>query len=257
MGLTLQLRIGHLYADLMNIYGDRGNVLVLRQRCRWRGIEPVVEEVGLGGGLDPDRYDLLFVGGGQDRDQQLMGRDLREVKGPDVLAAAARGVVVLSVCGGYQLLGRYYRAADGTEVRGLGIFDAWTEHPGPRVPRCTGNVLVRCDWDPQRRMLVGFENHGGRTYLGPAARSLGTVMHGFGNNATDGTEGVAQGTLFGTYLHGSLLPKNPWFADHLITLALRQHYGDGVILPPLDDTLETTAHRVMARRMTADGERRR
>lgn len=251
----MDLRIGHLYADLMNIYGDRGNVLVLQQRCRWRGIEPIVETLGLGARLDPDRYDLLFVGGGQDRDQQLMGRDLREVKGPAVLAAANRGVVVLSVCGGYQLLGTYYRAADGTEVRGLGLFDARTEHPGAHVPRCTGNVLVRCDWDPQRRTLVGFENHGGRTYLGPGARPLGTVVHGFGNNASDGTEGVAQGNLFGTYLHGSLLPKNPWFADHLIALALRRRYGADVSLPPLDDSLETTAHRVMVRRMMAGGQR--
>jgi hypothetical protein len=222
----------------MNLYGDRGNILCLRRRCEQRGITLVVDELELGEGLDPPAYDLIFIGGAQDREQRRVAADLLETKAEALHQAVAEGVVLLAVCGGYQLLGRYYRPAVGEELPGAGVFDLWTEHPGPTARRFIGNVVVR--W--QGSTLVGFENHGGRTYLGPRARPLATVIAGFGNNGRDGSEGAMQGeNAFGTYLHGSLLPKNPRFADHLIAQALRRRYGEAE-LAPLDDALEERAH---------------
>jgi hypothetical protein len=155
----------------------------------------------------------------------------------------------LAVCGGYQLLGRSYRGADGSELAGLGLFDVRTVHPGGPGARCIGNVLIRCNWDEQRRSLVGFENHGGRTFLGPDCAPLGAVLAGHGNNGQDGTEGGRVRNAFGTYLHGSLLPKNPWFADHLLTLALRRRYSQATTLAPLDDSAEGAARGAMERRL--------
>jgi len=232
------LRLAHLYPKLMNLYGDRGNIICLRRRCQERGISLVVDELELGDSLDPAAYDLIFIGGAQDREQRRVAADLLETKAEALHQAVAEGVVLLAVCGGYQLLGRYYRPAAGEELAGVGIFDAWTEHPGPTARRFIGNVVVR--W--QSGTLVGFENHGGRTYLGPSARPLARVIAGYGNNGRDGGEGAVQGeNAFGTYLHGSLLPKNPRFADHLIVQALRRRYGE-VELAPLDDALEERAH---------------
>jgi lipid II isoglutaminyl synthase (glutamine-hydrolysing) len=245
----MELRIAHLYADLMNIYGDRGNVIALRRRAEWRGMAVAVSAVGLGQTLDWQAYDLIFVGGGQDRQQTLMAADLRQTKGAALLAAVTDNRVILAVCGGYQLLGRSYRGADGVDLAGLGLFDLHTVHPGPAVGRCVGNALVRCDWDERRRALVGFENHGGRTYLGPACAPLGTVVAGSGNNGVDGGEGGRVRNAFGTYLHGSLLPKNPWFADHLLEQAVRRRYGPAVTLAPLDDSVESAAHEVIASRL--------
>ena len=232
------LRLAHLYPKLMNLYGDRGNIICLRRRCQERGISLVVDELELGDRLDPTAYDLIFIGGAQDREQRRVAADLLETKAEALHQAIAEDVVLLAVCGGYQLLGRYYRPAAGEELAGVGIFDAWTVHPGPAARRFIGNVVVR--W--QGGTLVGFENHGGRTYLGPNARPLATVVAGFGNNGRDGSEGAVQGeNAFGTYLHGSLLPKNPRFADYLIARALRHRYGE-VELAPLDDALEERAH---------------
>jgi len=232
------LRLAHLYPKLMNLYGDRGNILSLRRRCQQRGIALAVDELELGEALDPAAYDLIFIGGAQDREQRRVAADLLGTKAEALHQAVEQGVVLLAVCGGYQLLGRYYRPAAGEELAGAGIFDAWAVHPGPTARRFIGNVVVR--W--QGATLVGFENHGGRTYLGPSARPLATVIAGFGNNGRDGSEGVVQGeNAFGTYLHGSLLPKNPRFADHLIAQALRRRYGE-VELSPLDDALEERAH---------------
>jgi len=232
------LRLAHLYPKLMNLYGDRGNILSLRRRCQQRGITLAVDELELGEALDADAYDLIFIGGAQDREQRRVAADLLETKAQALHQAVEQGVALLAVCGGYQLLGRHYRPAAGEELAGVGIFDAWTVHPGPTARRFIGNVVVR--W--QGGTLVGFENHGGRTYLGPSARPLATVIVGFGNNGRDGSEGVVQGdNAFGTYLHGSLLPKNPRFADHLIAQALRRRYGE-VELAPLDDALEQRAH---------------
>ena len=235
--MELGLRLAHLYPKQMNLYGDRGNILCLRRRCEARGIELAVDELEIGEVLDPTGYDLIFIGGAQDREQRRVAADLLAAKGEALRHAVAAGVVVLAVCGGYQLLGRYYRPAEGEDLPGLGIFDAWTVHPGPTAKRFIGNVVVR--W--QGATLVGFENHGGRTFLGPAARPLARVIAGYGNNGRDSTEGAVQANAFGTYLHGSLLPKNPRFADHLIALALARKYGDGG-LPSLDDTLEEQAH---------------
>jgi CobQ-like glutamine amidotransferase family enzyme len=221
----------------MNLYGDRGNILCLRLRCAARGIELAVDELEVGEPLDPTGCDLVFIGGAQDREQRRVAADLLAAKGEALRQAVDSGVVVLAVCGGYQLLGRYYRPAEGEDLPGLGIFDAWTVHPGPAAKRFIGNVVVR--W--QGATLVGFENHGGRTFLGAAARPLARVIAGYGNNGRDGTEGAVQANAFGTYLHGSLLPKNPRFADHLIVLALARKYGQGE-LPPLDDALEEQAH---------------
>lgn len=245
----MELRIAHLYADLMNIYGDRGNVIVLRRRAEWRGITVTVSAIGLGQTLDWQDYDLIVVGGGQDRQQTLIAADLRQTKGAALLAAVADGRVILAVCGGYQLLGRFYRGADGVDLPGLGLFDLHTIHPGPAVARCVGNVLVRCDWDASRRSLVGFENHGGRTYLGPTCKPLGAVVVGSGNNGVDGGEGGRVGNAYGTYMHGSLLPKNPWFADHLILCALQRCYGMATTLAPLDDSVESAAHEAITSRL--------
>ena len=216
---TPQLTLGHLYPDQLNLYGDRGNILVLRQRCQQRGIDLRVVDLGIGDALAPDEYDMLFIGGGQDKEQAPVAQDLLEIKGIGLWAAIEDDMPVLAVCGGYQLLAHYYRPASGPDMRGLGVFDAWTIHKGPRVARCIGNIAI--SWNGTT--LVGFENHGGRTYLG-SAQPLGKVLKGHGNNAEDGTEGAIYRNTYGTYLHGSLLPKNPHFADHLIALALRRKY---------------------------------
>jgi CobQ-like glutamine amidotransferase family enzyme len=216
----MTLRVGHLYPEQMNLYGDRGNILTLRQRCQWRGVNVRVIELGIGDALDPDAYDLLFIGGGQDRDQAPVAQDLYETKSIGLWAAIEDDMPVLAVCGGYQLLAHYYRPANGPDLKGLGVFDAWTVHRGVRAPRCIGDIAI--SWEGQT--LVGFENHGGQTYLG-TAKPLGKVLKGFGNNAQDGTEGAIYRHAYGTYLHGSLLPKNPHLADHLIKLALKRSYG--------------------------------
>jgi lipid II isoglutaminyl synthase (glutamine-hydrolysing) len=216
----ITLTLGHLYPDQLNLYGDRGNILTLQQRCRWRGITLRVVELGIGDALDPDAYDMLFIGGGQDRDQAPVAQDLYETKSIGLWASIEDDMPVLAVCGGYQLLAHYYRPANGPDLKGLGVFDAWTVHRGARAPRCIGDIAL--SWHGQT--LVGFENHGGQTYLG-TAQPLGTVLKGFGNNAQDGTEGAIYRNAFGTYLHGSLLPKNPHFADYLIELALKRSYG--------------------------------
>lgn len=216
----ITLTLGHLYPDQLNLYGDRGNILTLQQRCQWRGIRLRVVELGIGDALDPDAYDMLFIGGGQDREQAPVAQDLYDTKSIGLWAAIEDDMPVLAVCGGYQLLAHYYRPASGPDMKGLGVFDAWTVHRGARAPRCIGDVAIR--WNGQT--LVGFENHGGQTYLG-TAKPLGKVLKGYGNNAQDGSEGAIYRNAYGTYLHGSLLPKNPHFADHLIQLALKRSYG--------------------------------
>ena len=231
-----RLRVCALYPDLMNIYADRGNLLLLERRCRWRGIGFELTGSDLGERLDPDGADLYYIGGGQDRDQRLCAHDLAEVKRDDLHAAAARGAVVLAVCGGYQLLGHSYELGDET-LPGVGLVDLTTVRADG--PRLIGNVAIEVTLAPgQPRVLAGFENHGGRTQLGPGATPLGRVLKGHGNNGRDGWEGVRAGSVIGTYLHGPLLPKNAWFADWLIATAL------GLTEPPapLDDELELAAH---------------
>jgi lipid II isoglutaminyl synthase (glutamine-hydrolysing) len=230
-----ELRIAHLYAQFLNIYGDRGNIITLLQRARWRGIKATTHAIGLGDEIDPELYDLYFIGGGQDKQQQTIAADL--VKRAKVLKTAVEGgAVILSVCGGYQLLGHYYQPHDGERLNGISLVDAHTI-AGDR--RMIGNVVVRRE---DGDTLVGFENHSGKTFLGPGVAPLGKATVGNGNNGEDGFEGCAHGTVYGTYLHGSLLPKNPQFADELLKKALARRHGD-VPLPELDDSCEQAAHK--------------
>jgi CobQ-like glutamine amidotransferase family enzyme len=230
-----ELRVCALYPDLMNIYADRGNLQLLERRCAWRGIGFKLSGASLGEAVDPDAHDLFYIGGGQDRDQALCAHDLATVKRDALHAAAARGAVIFAVCGGYQLLGHGYEL-DGERLPGVELVDLDTlREAGPRL---IGNVAIEVDG----RVLAGFENHGGRTRLGPGARPLGRVLKGHGNDGRSGYEGVRggpHGTVIGTYLHGPLLPKNAWFADWLTATAL----GPEVVeLAPLDDALEDAAH---------------
>jgi lipid II isoglutaminyl synthase (glutamine-hydrolysing) len=227
-----------LYPDLMNIYADRGNLLVLERRCAWRGIGFQLTASGLGEALDGGAHDLFYLGGGQDRDQLLCAEDLVRHKRTGLHAAAERGAVVLGVCGGYQLLGHSY-VLDGREIPGVGLVDVRTvRESGPRL---IGNVAISVALDPGRpeRVLAGFENHGGRTHLGPGEGALGRVLKGHGNDGRSGLEGVRRGSVIGTYLHGPLLPKNVWFADWLIARALGIATDE---LAPLPDELERETH---------------
>ncbi len=232
------LRVCALYPDLMNIYADRGNLLVLERRCAWRGICFELSSSSLGELLDPDAHDLFYLGGGQDRDQRLCAEDLIATKRDSLHAASARGAIVLGVCGGYQLLGHSYTLGE-EQIPGAGLLDVRTvRDPGPRL---IGNVAIEVSVEGggKTRVLAGFENHGGRTHLGEGAQPLGRVLKGHGNDGRSGFEGARLGSTIGTYLHGPLLPKNVWFADWLIAQAL----GIGVDeLTPLDDTLECEAH---------------
>lgn len=228
------LRVCALYPDLMNIYADRGNLLLLERRCAWRGIGFELTGAGLGEGIDPEAHDLFYVGGGQDRDQALCAEDMVATKREALHAAAGRGAVVLGVCGGYQLLGHSYQLGD-EELPGVGLVDLRTvREDGPRL---IGNVAIEMQTDDGPRVLAGFENHGGRTHLGTGEQALGRVLRGHGNTGASGHEGVRRGTVIGTYLHGPLLPKNAWFADWLVRTTL----GLGS-LAPLDDRLEDAAH---------------
>ena len=229
----MTLRVCALYPELMNIYADRGNIAVLRARCEWRGIGFELGSVTIGEPLDPGAHDLFYIGGGQDRDQVAVAQDMSQGKSEALHAAADRGAAVLAVCGGYQLLGHSYGMGD-QELLGVGLVDLRTvREEGPRL---IGNCAIEADLGTGPRVIAGFENHGGRTYLGPEAEPLGKVLSGHGNNGGDGFEGVRRGKVIGTYLHGPLLPKNVWLADRLVELAL------GIELEALDDELEDAAH---------------
>jgi lipid II isoglutaminyl synthase (glutamine-hydrolysing) len=246
------LRVCVLYPDLMNIYADRGNLLVLERRCAWRGLGFELVANGIGEPLDPHVHDVYYLGGGQDRDQRLCAQDLVRGKGEALHTAAARGALVLGVCGGYQLLGHSY-TLDGEQIAGVGLLDAYTvREAGPRL---IGNVAIEVALErlaqpavesarapaeqAARRILAGFENHGGRTRLGGGAQPLGRVLRGYGNDGRSGFEGAVSGSVIGTYMHGPLLPKNSWFADWLIARALDLAPGE---LAPLEDELERAAH---------------
>jgi lipid II isoglutaminyl synthase (glutamine-hydrolysing) len=241
------LRVCALYPDLMNIYADRGNLLMLEHRCAWRGLGFEVTAAGLGDAVDPDAHDVFYLGGGQDRDQRLCAYDLVESKRDALHAAAARGALVLGICGGFQLLGHTYVLGE-EEIPGLGLADLRTFR-GPEGDRLIGNVAIEVDLEDGRgsRILAGFENHGGRTHLGPGERPLGRVLKGHGNTGASGFEGVRRGSVIGTYLHGPLLPKNAWFADWIIRA------GTGAeTLADLDDAFEDAAH-ASARRAAGVG----
>jgi len=243
-----RLTIHHLYADMMNLYGDRGNVISIKKRAEWRGISVEVVDVGLRERVRPTGCDVYLFGGGQDREQALLAEDLSGTKGADLRAIVEDGGVVLGICGGYQLMGHYYETLEGEKLPGVGIFDMHTRPGRPGEPRLIGNVLVRIPLpDGTSREAVGFENHGGRTYLGET-EPFGTVVSGSGNNGEDGTEGARRLNAYGTYLHGSLLPKNPWLTDALIGQAMRQR-DDSFELEPLDDGAERAAFDSVARRL--------
>lgn len=232
----MKLTIGHLYGDLMNTYGDNGNLTVLKKRCQWRGIAVEVKNIPIGYKIKPKEFDLFFFGGGQDQSQQEVGKDLLSSnKGQTFLKELERGVPLLSICGGYQLLGEYYKPHKGPKIEGLGFFPAHTQ---ASFERMIGNLVVSTQFGD----LVGFENHSGKTYLKKEGMKLGTVTKGFGNNGEDQTEGCIKHNAIGCYMHGSILPKNPKLADWLLKTALQVKYGKDLTLAPLDDTLEQKAH---------------
>ncbi|MFZ5596679.1 MAG: type 1 glutamine amidotransferase [Bacillota bacterium] len=232
-----------MYPDLLNLYGDRGNIIALARRCQWRGIQVKMHRVNIGEKVNFGEMDFVFLGGGSDREQNLMARDLMQ-KSEHLREAIEGGLVVLAICGGYQLLGKYYRTLEGEVIPGLGMLDLYTE--GGR-DRLIGNIALEINLDGVVRRITGFENHSGRTYIGNL-EPFGLVLAGHGNNGEDKTEGARYKNVFCSYLHGPLLPKNPAITDHLILQALRRKYSD-VTLEPLDDRLENSANRVMLDRL--------
>jgi CobQ-like glutamine amidotransferase family enzyme len=248
--IARSLTVCYLYSSGMNVYGDRGNVIALAQRCRWRGIDVTVVERGIGDTGSFEEVDIIFAGGGQDRDQIAVSQDLQRDTGRALKEAIEDDTVVLTVCGTYQLLGKYFKTSSGSELPGISVFDAWTE-AGPR--RFIGDTVVEATIEGGPVELIGFENHSGRTFLGPSGRPLGRVLIGAGNNGGDGLEGAWYRNAFGTYLHGPLLPKNPAFADYLVRLALRRRYGADVDLGALDDTVEIQAHEAVVERVRSRG----
>lgn len=249
---SYKVKLYHLYPDAMNLYGDLGNVLTLKKRSEWRGLEFEIVDVKLGDKVDWNDCDILFMGGGQDRGQKIICDDLVK-RGAEIRDRVEEGMVALTICGGFQLFGQYFKTAEGTQIPGINVFDAVTVAGNKRL---IGNVVIdiahtSTEWASQYRFksmetphttLVGFENHSGITQLGPKTKPLGYVVRGFGNTGDGKYEGGYYKNAFGTYLHGSLLPKNPWFADHLIAAALMNRYGSPIPLERLDDTLEIAAH---------------
>jgi lipid II isoglutaminyl synthase (glutamine-hydrolysing) len=248
----LKIVVGHLYPEYLNIYADRGNIAVFRRRAAARGLELTVEAVSVGDELRAGEHDLLYIGGGQDREQELIAPDLA-ARGQALREAVGGGAALLAVCGGYQLLGRFYRGRSGAELPGAGLFPLQTA-AGER--RMIGDCLLECELEPGvRRTLAGFENHAGVTRLDDGAEPLGRVVAGFGNDGESGFEGARVGTAVGTYLHGPLLPRNPWLADWLLARAFEHRLGDAVELDPLEDELEHEAHAVAAERARSRGGR--
>src|SRR3990167_1417839 len=259
----MTLQICHLYPDLMDTYGDKGNIITIVKRCQWRGIKTNVTSVTVGQSLKTDRFDIYFFGGGQDHAQFIVGKDLQK-KAKGLKTAIEDGAVLLSICGGYQLLQKYFKTKEGELIKGINLFDAYTIGS---ITRMIQNLLIEVNPDLQEEIksvyptmkqfnnstidLVGFENHSGKTYLGRDVKPLGKVIVGSGNNGEDKTEGAVYQNAFGCYLHGSLLPKNPHFADYLISKALERRYGK-VKLKPLDDSIEWQAHQAAIKRIRSN-----
>lgn len=247
-----ELTICYLYPDLMNMYGDRGNVISLIKRCEWRGIEVKTLSVSLNDPFLYEEYDIIFLGGGQEFEQTIIQNDLMNGKRQSIKEAVEANKVFLGICGGLQLLGKYYKTAEGKEIECIGAIDLWTE---AQETRFTGNLIFSCEFlkkenDPG--YVIGFENHSGKTYLGEGVKPLGRVVKGFGNNGHDGFEGAVYRNTYCSYSHGSLLPKNPALADYLITLALLNKYPEFDGLIPLDDTLENMARESLIKRFLSD-----
>ena len=242
----MELKLCHLYPDILNLYGDRGNVICMEHRLRWRGIDVVTTGVSIGEALHAADYDLFFIGGGQDFEQEVLLGDLGGGKADEIKAAIADGKTFLAICGGYQMLGAYYKTWDGVQCDFIGALDLYTIGSKERM---IGNYMFTCE-ELNGQTVVGFENHSGKTYLGSGVRPMGKVLTGHGNNGEDGGEGARYNNVFATYSHGCLLPKNPVLCDHILTTALVQKYGTAQ-LEPLDDTLEQNAHLYMKNRLQA------
>jgi len=245
------INICHMYPDLLNLYGDYGNITALKKRLEWRGIDVSIKAISLGDAFVPDEYDIVFLGGGQDYEQDILHRDLLDLKKESIIESVENGVVFLCICGGYQLMGKYYTTQDHKEIECLGVMNHWTENSEKRN---TGNLIFSMEGLKQHPngYVVGFENHSGKTYLGDGVSPLGKVIYGYGNNGEDGYEGARYKNVFCSYSHGSLLPKNPGLTDELISLALKRKYKDFVSLQPLEDHLETSAREKLIKRFTAN-----
>lgn len=245
----LELNICHLYPDLLNTYGDRGNMLALLRRAQWHGIEAQITNVTIGNSFDASLYDIIFLGGGQDYEQEIIQNDVLTQKGSEIKNAIEGRKVFLCICGGYQLMGKYYKTWDGKEIEFLGALDLWTIGGKERM---IGNIIFESDAvldNGQPLKIVGFENHSGRTYLGEDMKPLGRVLSGNGNNGTDGFEGAIYNNVYCSYSHGSLLPKNPLLTDHLLSLALKQKHPDFEGLGSLDDAFENAARTSVMQRI--------
>ncbi len=240
-----KLRICHLYPDILNLYGDRGNIICMTRRMQWRGIETEVTGISVGDSLNYEDYDLFFIGGGQDFEQGVLLKDLAAGKSAQIKEAIEAEKVFLAICGGYQMLGQYYKTWDGQQCDFIGALDLYTVGEKERM---IGNYMYQCDESDGGFVVVGFENHSGKTYLGDKVRPMGTVLAGNGNNGKDKTEGARYKNVFATYSHGSLLPKNPRLADHILKTALKRRYP-GIELEALDDTFENNAHEYMKHRL--------
>ncbi len=250
--MKYHLKIAWLYPDLMSTYGDRGNIIVLRKRCEWRQIKVEVVTITLEtAAAKLKECDLIFMGGAQDRQQKLAGADFLRHKGPVIKQMVETGTPALFVCAAYQFVGHYYRPYQGADIPGAGIFDLTTVHPGDQAKRLIGNVVAELINPPALagETIIGFENHGGRTHLGPKMKPLAKVIKGFGNNGEDGFEGAVYKNAIGSYFHGPLLPKNPQIADWLITKALEKKYQTEIILKGLDRELEERAKSVLLNRI--------
>ncbi|NLL04642.1 MAG: glutamine amidotransferase [Clostridiaceae bacterium] len=244
-----ELNICHLYPDLLNLYGDRGNVIAIAKRSQWRGVQTTISNISMEDKFDAQNYDIIFLGGGQDYEQEIIQDDVLNQKGNEIKNAIQNDKVFLAICGGYQLLGNYYKTWDGKEIEFLKALDFWTVGGKERM---IGNFCFECDFlktENYDGRIVGFENHSGKTYLGPTVSPLGKLVKGYGNNGEDGFEGATYKNVICSYSHGSLLPKNPVLTDHLITLALKQKYKDFVSLQKLNDEFEELAHKTMIQRI--------
>ena len=241
----MELKICHMYPDVLNLYGDRGNVMCMQKRLAWRGIETEVTRLPIGSQRGLAGFDLVFIGGGQDFEQQVLLEDLHRGKNREILAAVRDGMPFLTICGGYQMMGNYYETYDGVRCDFIGAVDLYTVGSKQRM---IGNYKFQCGPESGGSLVVGFENHSGQTFLGEGVQPLGKVLAGFGNNGKDGTEGVRYLNVFGTYSHGPVLPKNPAFCDHILLTALQRKYGSAE-LAPLDDAAELAAHDAMAARL--------
>ena len=239
----MKLHICHLYPDVLNLYGDTGNLLCLKKRLEWRGIEAEITGLPIGETADFTQFDLFLMGGGQDFEQQVLLEDLRRGKGKNIISAVEDDKVFLAICAGYQIMGQYYKTHDGVQCDFIGALDLYTLGASPRL---IGDYMFRCE--SSGSVVVGFENHSGRTFLGKKVRPLGTVLSGFGNNGVDGTEGCRYRNAFGSYCHGPILPKNPEFADCLLKTALCRKYPQAELIP-LDDTAEQNAHNFLVNRL--------